>query len=212
MAINYALEVLRSISFLKPFTLTPSAVFVVRHFGGISFQPPCRSLRVLSWEKPHTFSLNVDGPSLPSGLAGGGCVLRDPNGEIIFAASKFFGMATNVQAEILALEYGLTLCREKGFCDIRVDTDSMLLGQMLQGKIPHPWQHRQVLVNITALLDSTQGLIRLQFREANAVADALAKHASTSRTTSMFDQFTLPRRIKGLARLNQLGFPYVRVK
>lgn len=211
-AIYHAVDVLRSISLLKPFILPASGACLAQRLGGLYIQQERRSIRVLLWEKPRSFCLNVDGSSLSTGVAGGGCVLRGQSGDVLFAASKLLGVATNVQAEIMALEYGLSLCQEKGFRDIQVDTDTMLLVQMLQGKAPQPWRHRHILARISALLNSTHSSLRHQFREVNAVADALAKHASSSETSTIFDHFTLPRQIKGLVRLDQIGYPYVRVR
>lgn len=127
---------------------------------------------ILFWEKPQFFRLNVDGSSIGT-AAGGGVVLRDSAGEVIFAASIFFGAATNVYAEILALEHGLSMCLERGFRSIQIDTDSLILVNMLTGITSKPWRYRSQLEHITQLLQTTASNLRHQFREVNAVADSI---------------------------------------
>ena len=55
--------------------------------------------------------LNVDGSSRGNpGQAGGGFVVRDSSGWVILAESKYFGHATSLEAEALALLNGLQAC------------------------------------------------------------------------------------------------------
>lgn len=73
-----------------------------------------------------------------SGASGDGIVLRDADREVLFAASIFFGHTTNIHVEILALEKGLQLCHSKGYRRMQINTDSMILVQMLHGQIEKP--------------------------------------------------------------------------
>lgn len=95
-AIFHALDVLRTISHLKSFIFSEKEVFLAQRLGSLTFQQKRHSIQIICWEKPTSYCLNVDGSYLSTGVAGGGCVLRDQSGDVLFAASKFFGVATNV--------------------------------------------------------------------------------------------------------------------
>ncbi|KAL6178868.1 hypothetical protein ACLB2K_050385 [Fragaria x ananassa] len=68
------------------------------------------------WEPPNPgwLKLNTDGASKGNpGLSGGGSILRDPNGNVIFLTFRGYGVQTALVAEFLALIDGI-----KTFCDL----------------------------------------------------------------------------------------------
>lgn len=211
-AIGYVQELLHDVSMVQPFLINSSTYMLLDGFAGLRVAYMRRHIQILVWEKPCSYKLNIDGSSIGTGEAGGGAVLRDYNGDVIFAASIFFGKATSVYAEVLALIHGLKLCEERGLQGFQVDTDSLLLVNMIHGVVSIPWRYRVHLQHILALLRSTNSTLHHRFREVNSVADALARLASSTRSSDTFQPHTLPLKIQGLARLDQVGLPYVRTK
>nr|XP_027083663.1 uncharacterized protein LOC113705962 [Coffea arabica] len=95
---------------------------------------PRYSHRVVCWEFPvqGAFKLNTDGCSLGNpGVSGGGGVLRDSSGTLLFGFAVPFGELTCLQAEIKALVFGVQQCRLRGFSRIRVEVDSLVLVNLL---------------------------------------------------------------------------------
>nr|XP_010327351.2 uncharacterized protein LOC104649583 [Solanum lycopersicum] len=65
---------------------------------------------VVGWNKLHKdiYKINTDGSALQeSGKIGGGGILRDHQGKLIYAFSFLFGFATNNMAELRAAAYGI---------------------------------------------------------------------------------------------------------
>lgn len=64
----------------------------------------------VTWEKPppNIFKLNTDGSALTnSGRIGGGGIIRDDSGNMVYAISIPLGIGTNNLAEIQAAVYGI---------------------------------------------------------------------------------------------------------
>lgn len=97
-------------------------------------------MQVVSWLPPSPPYYNIDGSSLGNpGPAGGGKVLRD--GHIVAAQAAFFGHSTSLSAEIQALYAGLHLCQNHFSGPIVIESDSMLLVDMLHSRATWPWKH-----------------------------------------------------------------------
>ena len=58
------------------------------------------------------------------GLSGRGGMLRDPNGDFILGFSTSFGVVTSIQAEAMALLFGLCLCKSRDFVYIEIESNS----------------------------------------------------------------------------------------
>ena len=88
------------------------------------------SVIMVSWRKPQEgiYKLNTDGSALPnSGKIGGGGILRDHKGNLIYAFSIPFGLGTNNIAEMEAARYGLNWCDQHGYRKIILEVDSEIL-------------------------------------------------------------------------------------
>ena len=90
------------------------------------------------WHPPleGTIKINTDaGFSESTGEATLGAVARDFMGQLWFcAATKMNGIQSPIQAELLAILYGLKLARENGFQLILVETDSSLAASEITKK------------------------------------------------------------------------------
>uniref|UniRef100_M1DEJ8 RNase H family protein n=2 Tax=Solanum tuberosum TaxID=4113 RepID=M1DEJ8_SOLTU len=93
----------------------------------------CRhELKVIAvcWEKPTVgvYKLNTDSSTLNNpGKIGGGGILRDDQGNMVYAYAIPVGFGTNNKAEIQAAIHGVTWCMQHGYRKIILEVDSELL-------------------------------------------------------------------------------------
>ena len=157
--------------------------------------------------------LNTDGCSLGNpGKSGGGGVLRDSSGDMVFGFSIPLGELTSLQTEAKSLIHGVQQCVLRGFSRVQVQVDSLLLANILRGKSKCLWVIRLEIdtIQATCELDWTVGHC---YREANQVADALAKvGASDSGTLIYTSHSKLPRPVRGALILDKAGIPTIRVR
>ena len=101
-----------------------------------------KSCILTRWERPvaSTYKLNADGCSWGNpGSSGGGSLLRDHNGQTLWALADFYGETTNMVTEEKALMQGLQLCIETGFVCIDIEIDSLILVKIVNREVDVPW-------------------------------------------------------------------------
>lgn len=80
--------------------------------------------------------LNVDGCSRGNpGRSGGGGILRDAVGCFVFAFSSFSGEVTILQSELRAKFFEVKESAQRRMVPIHVESDPLLLVQMVRGEI-----------------------------------------------------------------------------
>lgn len=124
--------------------------------------------------------LYTDGGSRGNpGPAGSGIVLLDPDGQVLCAAGRFIGMATNNVAEYDGLVWGLSLAREHGCRSLEVRMDSELIVRQMTGRYRVKNEGLKGLYSSAKKL--TDGFADVRFvhvrREQNVDADRLANEA-----------------------------------
>ncbi|WMV46072.1 hypothetical protein MTR67_039457 [Solanum verrucosum] len=171
----------------------------------------------ISWEKPpqNILKLNTDGSALNNpGKIGGGGILRDHKGELVYAFSIPFGNGSNNQAETLAPSHGIEWCLQHGYKKILLEVDSELLVKWLQLTAKPPWQLQQSiqeLINYTRQLDFFS--CQHTFREANSTVDFLSKRShKTDIVQHYYSVQQLPAVVKGSFLLERMGISYFRRK
>ncbi|WMV23931.1 hypothetical protein MTR67_017316 [Solanum verrucosum] len=93
-----------------------------------------KRVTLVMWKTPppNRYKLNTDGSALHNpGKIGGGGILRNEQGVIIFAFSIPLGEGTNNQVEVQAACYGLNWCIQHGYNNIILEVDSELLTKWL---------------------------------------------------------------------------------
>ena len=114
-----------------------------------------------------------------------------------------------MEAEASALLEGMLLSTD--FQSLQVEMDSQVLMAMVNGNGRVPWKLWRTISRIQALALGRRITFSHVYREANGVADALANLASSTGIGQSFGAFALPDYIQGLARLDKMRIPYVRL-
>nr|XP_027096084.1 uncharacterized protein LOC113715980 [Coffea arabica] len=134
-----------------------------------------KTAQAVSWSRPpwQHVKLNTDA-SVSNKRAYGGGLLRDSDGQLIFAYYKEFGELDVLLAESTSLLHGLQLCSDLAPGPLLVEVDSKSLVDLLNAGATSNWPLCNTLRRIRALLSSLSAAVSHIFREANASADALA--------------------------------------
>ncbi|KAH0726142.1 hypothetical protein KY284_002007 [Solanum tuberosum] len=175
---------------------------------------PRLDIRCIRWIKPIKYKLNTDGYSKGNpGKAGGGGILRNERGHLIMAYAEYFGECSNNMSEAKAILFGIEWCLDKGFTNILVESDSMLIINMINGKAKTPWQIKHIIEDIHSL--KVQGTFSFQhcYREVNMIADYLANMGVYTMQRSFFTEFlSLPMRVKKLMKNEIEELPTFRIR
>ncbi|KAL3509794.1 hypothetical protein ACH5RR_029195 [Cinchona calisaya] len=158
----------------------------------------------------YEIKLNVDGSTASNpGQMGGGGVLshRNHTGHILLAFSRSYGYGTSLEAEFRALSDGLQLCNQHQLFPRLIEVDSKLLADVLLGHAHCPWKLLHVKDQIKTLISANSQSIMHIYREGNAVADEIVLHG----VSHIFTESNLPQKVLGLARLDALGVPSIRI-
>ncbi|PHT27304.1 hypothetical protein CQW23_33091 [Capsicum baccatum] len=169
-----------------------------------------RQVTSITWKKPAAdfYKLNTDGSALQNpGSIGGGGILRDHHGNLIYAFSTPFGIGTNNQAEVKAAIFGVTWCIQHGYTKLILEVDSALLIQWLTHHIQPPWRLDTDILELQKLVSQLESFqSRHVYREANYTADALSKYSHHYDITQQYyTHQQLPRAAKGYFILDKLG-------
>ena len=123
------------------------------------------------WRRPDQgkLKLNIDGSAQGnSGLAGGGGVLRDNQGNWVLGYSRKIERTTSFLAELWALRDGLHLCLSNNHLDVEVELDAKIIVDSNQTS--------QYLPSCSWLLDSTTfSSSTATAKETSALMDSLER-------------------------------------
>ncbi|XP_059277807.1 uncharacterized protein LOC132031987 [Lycium ferocissimum] len=166
------------------------------------------------WIKPPSMmaKLNSDGSS-KDGQCGGGGLIRDNQGNFIFAYSFNLGQGTSNMAEASALLYGLKWCANNGINLVWGETDSLLLVKCIKREWKPPWKIAKEIQQIQNLVEENGFNISHWFREANKPADKLASFSHSTNGIQVFNSFSVvPRSVRGLINLDKWNLPSFRIR
>ncbi|XP_042954714.1 uncharacterized protein LOC122291135 [Carya illinoinensis] len=134
--------------------------------------------RMIKWTVSDVgmLKLNVNGESCGNlGMLGGGGVIWDSQGRVLVGFAHLYGQATNTIVECRALLDGLRLCRSLGLRDLLVESDSTVVVGWMASGISKYWFLWDFWEEVKMLVRLLKVRVRHNFREANMVADFLAK-------------------------------------
>ncbi|XP_071939020.1 uncharacterized protein [Coffea arabica] len=171
--------------------------------------------KLVYWEPKETgrFTLNTDGCSKGNpGLGGGGGVLRDSHGIPLIGFSAYLGETTCLSTEARALLIGIQTSIHRGFENLYIQSDSLVLIGILQKRIHCPWKIRREIRQIWQFVEDPDRFSHC-YREANTVADALSNVGVShpEHQLKLYNSFhTFPTMARGAIRLDRLGMPSIR--
>ncbi|XP_042477755.1 uncharacterized protein LOC122059130 [Macadamia integrifolia] len=144
------------------------------------------------WCKPiQTWvKLNVDGCSLGNpGRAGCGGIFRDHQGRMMRCFSFSLGVDSSFSAEIWSMIKGISIAQDLHISHHWIESNSSAAVSLFHHRLI-PWFVYQEWCHLLSYLISVEWKITHCFREANPVADYLAKTVASSGASS--DEATLP--------------------
>ena len=146
------------------------------------------------------------------GLSGGGGLVWDRHGHFIFGYSCFFGNLTSLHVELKAMLFGVRQCLLCGYDALHVETDSLVLANMIQGTSACPWELQGELEELLQYRHSFQAISHC-YKEANKPVDQLANSGVDLQETCTYDSLaSLPGMVRGDVRLDSLGYPNFRTR
>nr|XP_009759526.1 PREDICTED: uncharacterized protein LOC104212044 [Nicotiana sylvestris] len=176
-----------------------------------NYVPKLRWEKVL-WEHPSNgwIKANTDGASRgnPSRSAIG-IVLRDEFGDIRYATGREIKEGSNNEAEATALVEAIRMCRAMNFSNIWLQTDSLMLKNIIDGLWKPPWNIVDVVEEIISLKEGCNFKISHIFREGNKLADHLANYALDSGNIESFNFWELDVSSRRMDQLNNLSMTLV---
>ncbi|XP_042479819.1 uncharacterized protein LOC122060784 [Macadamia integrifolia] len=114
----------------------------------------------------------------------------------------FFGISNSFSAKIWSILKGIKLARAKGFQQLWIESDSSVVVSFFHHRLI-PWFALQVWNHILSYLNAIVWKISHCYREANPVADFLAKE--TAKTGTSFDDVSLSLRIRHELAIDEAG-------
>lgn len=175
---------------------------------------PCTSTSLsVSWNPPSSgwVKLNTDGSVKGScRAAGAGGALRDCHGNWIAGFAKNLGTMNSFQAELWAVRQGLLLAIDLNHLFLEIDMDAKSVVDILSSNLNHSHTNANLVAHCRSLIQQLNGVkISHIYREANSVADQLAKYgADMSTEILLFDQ--PPVFVSSLVAKDVAGFCYFR--
>ncbi|KAK4708059.1 hypothetical protein R3W88_028984 [Solanum pinnatisectum] len=168
------------------------------------------------WEFPPAswVKYNTDGASRGNpGLSSYAFCLRDDKGDIMYAKGKMIETTTNTVAEAKAKAILETSkhCNQSNHTRIIIQTDSMLLCKVLEGKWTTPWIITDMVAEIRTYLQNKQHIFQHILREGNQLAYYLANIAIDEGNCILTDYKSIEPEGKKIIISDKLKCPYLRV-
>lgn len=177
---------------------------------------PTLHYQMVSWRKPSEgwVTCNTDGASKGNpGVSSYGYCIRDMNGDLIYAEAHNLGETTNMEAEATAVWKALQYCLDNGVRQVRLETDSLALKNMIYGSWSIPWEIVEKVEDIQEKMQQLNVQVWHVFREANQLADFIANTAIITEQKIIFQHFhQLPSLGKKILNIDKHQVPSVRIK
>ncbi|XP_075096436.1 uncharacterized protein LOC142174525 [Nicotiana tabacum] len=170
--------------------------------------------KIVKWMTPPNgkVKINTDG-SFTREKAGIRGIVRDDQGTMIMAFSMPISCTNNNQAEALAAKFGIQWCLQNGFQECIIEIDSLVIADMLKMRSTRNMKLKTVIDDISQILSQVNCSISHCLREANYVADILAKNASSSGQRQLILEWhQLPKLAIGYYHLDRCQMPSIRIR
>ncbi|WJX41072.1 hypothetical protein P8452_28481 [Trifolium repens] len=150
---------------------------VIKYFGANCHPPPPPSIKQVNWIRPpfNWVKCNTDGASRGSpGASSCGGIFRDHLGTFLGAFSANIGVATSLYAEICAAIYAIEFALARGWTNLWLECDSLLLVQAFSNAHLVPWKLKTKWKNCLHHIRDFRFRFSHIYREGNTCADRLA--------------------------------------
>ena len=177
--------------------------------------PIRKHVQPVAWQKPAHgwFKLNTDGSSLGNpGCSGVGGIIRNDRGLMVYAFNSSIGIGTSNRAELLAVLQGLKACKELGINFVEIELDSQVVISWWHRRRCGVWYLEDFWEDTLSLMDSMVCVVCHVYREGNKVADWLARSGALGLNSEWRFVREVPRVLRGLIRLDNLGLPSLRYR
>ncbi|XP_060195042.1 uncharacterized protein LOC132624254 [Lycium barbarum] len=129
------------------------------------------------------------------------------------AFAEFYGQCSNNMTEALAIWKGINICKDNGFRNVMVESDSLMVINMIKEKLKPPWQLTEIIVKIQRLTRHGDFEFKHIYREGNSTADLFANLGEDSKTSTIFTEASLlPAKVIALMKLELDGLPNFRFR
>lgn len=115
--------------------------------------------------------------------------MRNDQGELIKAFSISAKCNSNNDVEAQAVIFGIKWCLKHGYSDFIIELDSLLVVNMLKEGRTDNYKMKKIIDEATQLMNQVNITPNHCYREANQVADFLAKFASTTCHSNIYLSF-----------------------
>nr|XP_009768117.1 PREDICTED: uncharacterized protein LOC104219182 [Nicotiana sylvestris] len=147
----------------------------------------------------------------PGRISIGFCI-RDEVGDLIYAEGREIYEGTNNESEAVAIVEALKMCKNLNYFQIWLQTDSMLLKNIIEESWKPPWYVTEHVEEILRLKEQSIIKVTHIFKEGNTLVDRLANYALDEGNTEchgFWDMDSIGRRI---INEDKMQCPYIRVK
>lgn len=116
-------------------------------------------------------------------------------------------------AETQAANFGLQWCIDNNIKNFNLEMNSKIVVDMIKGTNKPSWKLHHWIAKIQDKLKFLNADVTHCYREANMVADSLAKFGAIEDASMIFFQINeLPRQVKGAYILDKIGMPNFRIR
>ncbi|PKU68720.1 Putative ribonuclease H protein [Dendrobium catenatum] len=140
-----------------------------------------------------------------------GGIIRDSSRNVIMAFASPLYPCKVIFAELMGLAKGLEICQIRGFVNVQIEVDAMLLIQIIKNDNVFYHQFFYLIRRIRMAISNLSCSINHILREGNACADWLTKFGCNLENDMEFGNDNLPRLLTGLIKLDKIGMFYIRL-
>ncbi|XP_019251272.1 PREDICTED: uncharacterized protein LOC109230201 [Nicotiana attenuata] len=178
------------------------------------FTPKLKYTKVM-WEYPNQGWVKVNTDATCRGNPGRssiGFVLRNEEGNVLYACGKEMEEGTNTEAEVQAILEALRYCVTHDYILIDLHTDSMLVKNVILGDWNSPRSVVVYMEEIKELMNRCNLKVSHTLREGNQLADHIANYALDTGPMECNGFGDLDVQGRKIVNSDKLQCPYLRVK
>ncbi|KAK2443569.1 hypothetical protein QL285_014658 [Trifolium repens] len=197
-------------SCLKAFSNIPDFMLLQKFHVKFKFGNAPRIKEVI-WQPPifNWIKCNCDGASLENtGFSACGGIFRNADSSFFGAYALNIGVSTSLKAELIGAMIAIETATNKGWSNLWLESDSMLVVLAFSSARIVPWSLRNRWDNCLLLISNMNFYVSHIYREGNHCADKLANLGLTLPNFTWWDHIP-PVLLDDFGR-NRLGMPYFR--